>query len=95
MRTTLSPERLAQLHAQGRERAQASSFVNPYTIAKCKRVLQTRGEQWAESVLMRQFTRRWAMSPLLPWLEQGEDEILVLADQAEWELLGEYLRNTT
>lgn len=91
--TALSPERLAQLHAQGRERSRQSQFINPYTIAKCDRVLKTRGEDWAQSVLMRKFTRRSLVDSRWPWLELGEDEILVLADQAEWQALGEWVNS--
>lgn len=80
-RTLLSPERLAQLHAEGRERA--GRFVNPCTISQLRRVLTQRGEPWAASVLLRPINRRSRCDARLPWLEAGEEEILVLADAAE------------
>jgi hypothetical protein len=84
MRTTLSPEQLVELAAQGRAEAARSPFVDPAAAAKAKRLLRERGEEWAASVLMRDLSRR-ALRGGLPWLEDGEMEALVLADRAEWE----------
>ncbi|MDV6979637.1 hypothetical protein [Mycobacterium intracellulare] len=85
MKTTLSPEKLAQLHAEGN--AKVGPFVNPYTIAKCKELLRDRGRDWAASVLLRDLSRNSAINPRFPWLNSGEEEILVLADLAEWDQL--------
>jgi len=85
MNTALAPEKIAQLHAEGQ--AKVGPFVDPHTINRCKRILRDRGEEWAQSVLLRRFTRRSMICAAFPWLENGEDEILVLADAAEWELL--------
>jgi len=86
MRTTLSPERLAQVHAEGM--AAAGRFVDPVTINSAVRAIQERGEEWAESVLLRKFgARRSLVRPDLPWLNHGEEHILVAAAAAEWEQL--------
>lgn len=87
MRTTLSPEQLADLAAQGVAKAAASPFVNPDAVAQALKVLRERGEDWAASVLMRDLSRRSLASPRLPWFENGELETLILADRAEWEQL--------
>lgn len=87
MKTTLTPEHLATLHAQGREEAGRSPFVDPCAAAKSKKLLQERGESWAASVLMRDLSRRSLAFPYLPWLEDGEMETLILADRAEWDQL--------
>lgn len=87
MKTTLTPEHLATLHAQGREEAGRSPFVNPDAVAKAKRIIQERGESWAASVLMRDLSRRSQALPRFPWLEAGEMETLALADRAEWDQL--------
>lgn len=84
MRTTLSPEQLATLAAQGRAEAARSPFVDPAAAAKSKRLLRERGEEWAASVLMRDLSRRSLLGGW-PWLEDGELETLILADRAEWE----------
>lgn len=90
MKTMLSPETLVMLHAQGR--AKVGQFVNPRTIAACKRVLSERGEDWACSVLFRShFARRSPVDARWPWLDESEEEILVLADEAEVELLEQEL----
>ncbi|MBG0818937.1 hypothetical protein [Planomonospora sp. ID82291] len=85
--TTLSPERLAELAAQGRAQAGRSPFVNPDTVAQLKELLRERGETWAASILMRDLSRRSLLFPHLPWLKDGEMETLVLANKAEWEQL--------
>ena len=88
MRTTLSPDSLADLAAQGRKQADADApLVDPRTANKSMDVLRQRGEEWAESVLMRRFTKRSIMRPEFPWLNHGEMETLVLAERAEWEQL--------
>lgn len=85
MRTTLPPERLAALAAQGRAEAARSQFVDPCAAAQSKQLLRERGEEWAASVLMRDLSRRSLLLSHLPWLEDGELETLILADRAEWE----------
>lgn len=88
MITNIAPERLAQLHAEGRAQALAAGkFIDPHTVAAAERVLNVRGERWAASVLLRDLSRRSRLLPQRPWLENGELETLVLADRAEWELL--------
>ncbi|RSN12839.1 hypothetical protein DMB42_11720 [Nonomuraea sp. WAC 01424] len=86
MRTTLTPEKLAELAAQGRAEAAKSRFVDPCAAAKSKKLLCERGEEWAASVLMRDLSRR-SLRGGWPWLEDGELETLILADSAEWDLL--------
>ncbi len=54
--------------------------------------LQSFVRDWAASVLLRRLDRRSRIDPRFPWLEDGEEEILVLADEAEWALLGEELQ---
>ncbi|MFG1976944.1 hypothetical protein ACGFJC_47095 [Nonomuraea fuscirosea] len=83
MRTTLSPERLAELAAEGRAKAGRSPFVDPGDVAACKRLLIQRGEGWAASVLMRDLSRRSAIG-VWPWFQDGEMETLLLAADAEW-----------
>ncbi|MGW0485811.1 hypothetical protein [Nonomuraea sp. NPDC003214] len=91
MRTSLTPEKLAELAARGRAEVAASRaanpFVNPDVAAACRKVLRQRGEEWAASVLMRNLARRSLGVPGMPWLEDGEMETLILADRAEWEQL--------
>lgn len=86
LRTFLTPERLAELAAEGRAQAARSRFVDPDVVAECKKVLRERGEIWAASVLMRDISRRSLLGGW-PWLEDGEMETLILANRAEWELL--------
>ena len=81
MITTLSAEALIEIHAEGVLIRSTSPFEDPVTMHTYREVLTRRGEDWASSVLCRDLTRRsltWG-----PWLEQGEPEILVLADQRE------------
>lgn len=88
MRTALTPERLAALHAEGRRLSSRSRFVDPHAVIECKRVLWVRGEEWAASVLLRDITRRSAIDPTYPWFVDGEMETLALADAAElWAML--------
>lgn len=83
MKTSLTAERLAALHTEGR--AKTGSFVNPYTMFRLRSILRERGEDWAASVLLRDLSRRSLIDAGFPWLESGEEEILVLADDAEWQ----------
>ncbi|WP_431897886.1 hypothetical protein [Nonomuraea sp. bgisy101] len=87
MRTALSPEQLVALAVQGSAEAAMNRFVDPCAVAHSKRILRERGEEWAASVLMRDLSRRSIAFPLLPWLEDGEMETLILADRAEWDQL--------
>ncbi|MDP9870394.1 MULTISPECIES: hypothetical protein [Streptosporangium] len=87
MRTCLTPDQLASLAAQGFAESQRSRFVDPDAVAKSKRILCERGEEWAASVLMRDLSRRSLLLPHLPYLENGELETLILADRAEWDQL--------
>jgi hypothetical protein len=87
MKTTLTPETLAALHAEGRAQAACSRFVDPVAVSRCRRVLTQRGEEWAASVLLRDISRRSPLRASLPYLDTGEPEILVLADAAEWKAL--------
>ena len=88
MKTTLSPEELAKILAEGRALADAGGrFVNPDTVYASIKVIRERGEEWAASVLMRELTRRSLSRPDLPWLEHGEMEALILANEAEWQRL--------
>jgi len=81
VKTSLPADTLVVLHAEGY--AHTGPFVNPSTIVKSKRILRERGEEWAQSVLLRAFDRRSVALPAFPWLNAGEEEILVLADSAE------------
>jgi hypothetical protein len=88
VKTSLTPEKLVGLAAVGRAQADTDGpFVNPNTVFKAVALLRERGEEWAESVLMRRFTRRSLLFPALPWLVHGEIDTLILAAQAEWDLL--------
>ncbi|MCA2247565.1 hypothetical protein JF729_07110 [Mycobacterium intracellulare] len=82
MKTALSPERLAVLHAEGH--AKTGRFVDPGSIFRVKRILQERGEDWAASVLLRDLSARSRLESRFPALRSGEETILVLADEAEW-----------
>jgi hypothetical protein len=53
MKTTLSPEQLAELHAQ---RPKPEAFVNPVTINQARRIIRDKGRDWAASVLLRAAT---------------------------------------
>lgn len=79
--TTLDEARLVELRATGR--ARAGRFVDPAVIAECGRVLDRRGETWAASVLGRDISKRSLAVPRRPALREGEEYVLVLADQAE------------
>lgn len=85
--TTLTPERIAQLHTEGAAQAQRSRFVDPHACAKVEDILHGRGETWAASVLLRDLARRSLTRKDLPWITEGEMYTLILADRAEWELL--------
>jgi hypothetical protein len=89
MKTTLAPETLAALAAQGRAEAALNRFVDPCGVRQAMRLLRERGEDWAASVLMRPnlSARRSLIAPAFPWLEDGELETLILAHQAEWDQL--------
>lgn len=90
MKTTLPPEKLAELYAEGRAQAAAAGkFVNPATVAATKRLLLERGENWAASVLLRSLDRRAAERSVahLPYFYDGEMETLILAERAELEQL--------
>ncbi|MEV1003435.1 hypothetical protein [Nonomuraea sp. NPDC050202] len=87
MRTTLSPEKLAELAAQGKAEAAKCRFVDPDVVAASKKILRERGEAWAASVLMRDISRRSLGVPHLPFFHEGEMETLILADRAEWDQL--------
>jgi hypothetical protein len=79
--TTLGADQLVQLHLDGIAMRGASPFEDPRTMNRYRDALLRRGEGWAASVLCRDIGRRsltWG-----PWLEPGEAEILVLADEAE------------
>jgi len=79
--TTLGADQLVQLHLDGIAMRGTSPFEDPRTMNRYQEVLRRRGEQWAASVLCRDISRRsltWG-----PWLNHGEAEILVLADEAE------------
>lgn len=90
MRTTLSPEALAKVHAEGM--LHTSRFVNPHTIAHVKALLRERGEEWAASVLLRPLAERSRACPALPALREGEEEVLVAAYHAEMDQLREALQ---
>ncbi|MET7335881.1 hypothetical protein [Nonomuraea sp. NPDC005650] len=91
MQTTLSPERLAELHAEGRAQAAKCRFVDPDVVAELKRLLRERGENWAASVLLRSLERRAQGRSVshLPYLYDGEMETLILAEAAELEQLAQ------
>jgi hypothetical protein len=82
--TRLAPAALAVAHAEGIARnAHNGRFVDPRACARAEELLATRGWPWAESVLGRTFDRRSVAFPHLPWLNDGDPEILVAADAAE------------
>jgi hypothetical protein len=79
--TALGADQLVQIHLDGIAMRGTSPFENPATMNRYREILTRRGEDWARSVLCRDISRRsltWG-----PWLEPGEAEILVLADEAE------------
>lgn len=79
--TTLTAEQLVLVHAEGHVQRGTSPFEDPHTMSRYCKVLNRRGELWAASVLGRDLSRRsltWG-----PWLERGEAEVLVLADECE------------
>lgn len=94
MKTTLAPETLAELAAQGRAQAAKSGFVDPSMAVASKKLLRERGEEWAASVLMRDLSRRSALFDHLPWLVDGEMETLIFAAKAEWEQITRAFEST-
>lgn len=79
--TKLSEQKLVEIRAWGY--SQVKQFVDPYVVQQVKDVLYRRGEEWAESILGRELSRRSCWFPTLPWLRVGEEYILVEADQDE------------
>lgn len=80
-RTGLTEPQLVALRKKGF--AQRSYFVDPDVIAACCAVLDRRGELWATEVLGRDISRRSVAVRHRPFLRDGEEYILVLADAAE------------
>jgi len=83
MRTRLSEQQLVRIRADAPAHVRESDFVNPWVAAESRRVLRERGEQWVESVLGRQLSRRSVFFPDLPWLAYKELHIIISADAAE------------
>lgn len=79
--TALTEAKLVELRAEGYSRR--SRFVDPHVIHQCSLVLNKRGEAWAASVLGRDISRRSLAVPNRPFLRDGEEYALVLADRAE------------
>lgn len=82
-KTNMPEHLLVSIREATRASIAPSRFVNPYVISRMIEVLRNRGEIWAESVLGRKFDRRSYIDPALPWLLDGEAEILIAADSAE------------
>ncbi len=87
MRTSLSPEVIAQLHAQAQAAQPRGQFVDPRRAAGAVAVIKERGEQWVASVLLRDLGRRSRLHPDLPWLQDFELAVLLAADKAEFDQL--------
>lgn len=86
--TRLTPERLAELHAEGNAwHASSGPFIDPCRVAQVTAIMTQRGEGWAEAVLLRRFTARSRLVPSMPAFQGGELEILILADKAETDAL--------
>jgi hypothetical protein len=83
--TTLPEAELVDIRASAR--AMAGRFVDPAIVASCGKVLDRRGETWAASILGRDISKRSparnALGGRRPWLNKGEEYVLVFADQAE------------
>jgi len=82
--TAISETRLIELRreGQGSDRS-AGPFVDPGVLRRCGLVLDRRGELWAAAVLGRDVSRRSVGVPDRPYLNPGEDRVLVAADAEE------------
>jgi hypothetical protein len=85
MTTNLSEPQLVTIRAEGLSRR--SRFVDPAVVRACTKVLHRRGEVWAAAVLGRDISARSSFFRDKPALRDGEEYILVLADEAEDDLL--------
>lgn len=79
--TAITPARLAELRAEGKTKR--GPYVDPRVLNRCTGVLDRRGETWAAAVLGRDISRRSLAVPHRPWLNEGEQYILVAADAEE------------
>ena len=87
MKTSLTPEMIAQLHAAAQADQGQCRFVDPRQAASAVSVIRDRGESWAASVLLRDLGRRSRLRPELPWLKDFELTVLLAADKAEFDQL--------
>lgn len=81
MNTNISEPKLTELRTQGMHADRR--FVDPAVLQYCTMVLAARGKQWAASVLGRDLSRRSVLVPAMPYLRDGEEYTLVLADAEE------------
>jgi hypothetical protein len=81
MRTNIPERKLVELRALGIQ--SVGAFVDPQVIASCSNVLARRGDEWAASVLGHDITRRSTYVTNRPYLRDGEEYTLVLADAEE------------
>lgn len=80
-KTDIPEPRLVELRARGH--ANISRFVDPHAVARCSKVLDQRGEEWAASVLGRDISRRSIAVPNRPYLKDGELWAINAADVLE------------
>ncbi|MEE3755360.1 hypothetical protein [Mycobacterium intracellulare] len=82
--TSISETRLIELRREGHASDRAAGpFVDPGVIRRCELILDRRGEGWAAAVLGRDISRRSIGVPHRPYLNPGEDRVLVAADAEE------------
>lgn len=85
--TILSEDTLVLLRAEAQIKAAGNGgFADPRACNRAQDAMRRRGEQWAASVCGRTFGRRSIAFPSLPWLLDGEPELLDAADAAETEI---------
>lgn len=80
-KTQIPEPMLVELRARGH--ANVSRFVDPHAVARCSKILDQRGEEWAASVLGRDISRRSIAVPNRPYLTDGELYALNAADGGE------------
>ena len=87
VKTNLTEAKLVELRIAGVSYAMRQSFIDPYTVAQCSKVLDRRGEQWAASVLGRDISGRSIAASSRPYLTAGEPYTLCAADRTEDNLI--------
>lgn len=85
-RTSLTLEALKKIHEEAREAVEKDGVPSPAQRVRSQEVMSVRGRLWAESVLLRSLRPPGLLFARASDLTYFEDQVLILADRAEWEL---------